>query len=200
MAGTLCLIHISPRAFTNEDIASLRDLACIVEDEFLAISMAMTDSLTGIPNRCGFYRAGEKLFRTMNQHEAAFSLVYFDLDKFKPVNDLWGHAEEDEVLKIFAGFLHQHLEPGEIAGRLGGDEFAALIRRNGNTGSFLHALSASLDHYNETSGKPYNINYSFGELINNAGQYATLAEMIGKCDEVMYLNKKRKTLSQKTEP
>jgi GGDEF domain-containing protein len=96
------------------------------------------------------------------------------------------------VLKVFAGFLHQHLEPGEIAGRLGGDEFAALIRRNGNTSSFLQALSASLDHYNDTSGKPYNINYSFGELINNADQYATLAEMIGKCDEVMYLGRLRK--------
>jgi diguanylate cyclase (GGDEF)-like protein len=171
-----------------------------VEDEFEAISMAMTDSLTGIPNRRGFYRAGEKLFRAMNRQDASFSLIYFDLDRFKPVNDLWGHAEGDEVLKIFAGFLHQHLEPGEIAGRLGGDEFAALIRRNGNTQSYLHALSASLDHYNDTSGKPYNINYSFGELINNADHYTTLAEMIGKCDEVMYLKKKRKTLSRKTEP
>lgn len=170
-AGTLCLIHTSPRAFTDEDIASLRDLACIVEHEFEAISMAMTDSL-----------------------------IYFDLDKFKPVNDLWGHAKGDEVLKVFAGFLHQHLGPGEIAGRLSGDEFAALIRRNGNTQSFLHALSASLDHYNDTSGKLYNINYSFDEVINNADQYATLAEMIGKCDEVMYLKKKRKTLSPKTEP
>nr|WP_181711873.1 sensor domain-containing diguanylate cyclase [Klebsiella pneumoniae]QIQ14188.1 GGDEF domain protein [Klebsiella pneumoniae] len=168
--------------------------------EFEAISMAMTDSLTGIPNRRGFYRAGEKLFRAMNRQDASFSLIYFDLDRFKPVNDLWGHAEGDEVLKIFAGFLHQHLEPGEIAGRLGGDEFAALIRRNGNTQSYLHALSASLDHYNDTSGKPYNINYSFGELINNADHYTTLAEMIGKCDEVMYLKKKRKTLSRKTEP
>ncbi|MQK60240.1 GGDEF domain-containing protein, partial [Escherichia coli] len=145
-------------------------------------------------------RAGEKLFRAMNRQDASFSLIYFDLDRFKPVNDLWGHAEGDEVLKIFAGFLHQHLEPGEIAGRLGGDEFAALIRRNGNTQSYLHALSASLDHYNDTSGKPYNINYSFGELINNADHYTTLAEMIGKCDEVMYLKKKRKTLSRKTEP
>jgi GGDEF domain-containing protein len=93
VAGTLCLIHTVPRAFTD-DIASLRDLACIVEDEFEAISMAMTDSLTGIPNRRGFYRAGEKLFRAMNRQDASFSLIYFDLDRFKPVNDLWGHAEE----------------------------------------------------------------------------------------------------------
>lgn len=200
VAGTLCLIHTSPRAFTNDDIASLRDLACIVEDEFRAISLAMTDSLTGIPNRRGFYRAGETLFRKMNQHDATFSLIYFDLDKFKPVNDLWGHAEGDEVLRVFAAFLHQHLKPGEITGRLGGDEFAAIIRRNGNTESFLHALSVSLDHYNETSGKPYNINYSYGEMINNPALHATLEDMIGKCDEVMYLKKKRKNLSQKTEP
>ncbi|HBU8525004.1 GGDEF domain-containing protein [Klebsiella aerogenes] len=200
VAGTLCLIHTSPRDFSDEDIASLRDLASIVEDEFHAISMAMTDSLTGIPNRRGFYHAGEKLFRAMNWQNASFSLIYFDLDKFKPVNDLWGHAEGDEVLRVFSGFLHQHLEPGEIAGRLGGDEFAALIRRNGSTRSFLHALRASLAHYNDTSGKPYNINYSFGELINNVNLYATLEEMIGKCDELMYLKKKRKTLSRKKEP
>lgn len=40
----------------------------------------------------------------MNRQDASFSLIYFDLDRFKPVNDLWGHAEGDEVLKIFAGF------------------------------------------------------------------------------------------------
>lgn len=185
--------HI-PRHFTEEDIASLRDLACIVEDEFLAISLAMTDSLTGIPNRRGFYRAGEKLFRTQNQHDQAFSLIYFDLDKFKSVNDLWGHAEGDEVLRVFAAFLHQHLEPGETAGRLGGDEFAVIVRRNGNTGSFLHALSASLENYNESSGKPYNINYSSGSVTYDAEQYASLADMVRKCDEVMYLRKNRKSL------
>ncbi|QXZ21798.1 sensor domain-containing diguanylate cyclase [Lelliottia amnigena] len=196
VAGTLCLIDTTPRTFSEDDIASLRDLASIVEDEFLAISLAMTDSLTGIPNRRGFYYAGEKIFRTLNQHNSAFSLIYFDLDKFKPVNDLWGHSEGDDVLRTFAAFLHQHLEPGEIAGRLGGDEFAALVRRNGNAESFLHALSLSLENYNETSGKPYNLNYSFGAVTYNPEQYATLADMVRKCDEVMYLRKKRKTLPQ----
>ncbi|ECN7187850.1 sensor domain-containing diguanylate cyclase [Salmonella enterica subsp. enterica serovar Newport] len=194
IAGTLCLIHNVPRTFSDDDISSLRDLACIVENEFQAISLAMTDSLTNIPNRRGFYRAGEKLFRTMNRHHVTFSLIYFDLDKFKPVNDLWGHAEGDEVLITFATFLHQHLKPGEIVGRLGGDEFAALILRNGDTESFLHTLSVNLDNYNGTSGKPYNINYSFGAVTYAPEQYVTLADMVRKCDEVMYLSKKRKSL------
>ena len=62
------------------------------------IGMAMTDSLTGIANRRGFYRIGDKRFRTLTSNATPFSRS-FDLDKFKPINDLWGHAEGDEVLK-----------------------------------------------------------------------------------------------------
>lgn len=194
VAGTLCLIHTKPRRFNEEDIASLKDLAFIVEDEFQVIGMAMTDSLTGIANRRGFYRIGEKRVHTLRKHKAAFSLIFFDLDKFKPINDLWGHAEGDEVLKTFSGLLHQHLIPGEVVGRLGGDEFAALIVRNGETDAFLHDLRKSVDEYNNTSGKPYNINYSFGELQSDSGQYTSLGEMIKQSDEVMYSRKQRKTL------
>lgn len=194
VAGTLCLIHTTPRSFNDEDIASLKDLAFIVEDEFQVIGMAMTDSLTGIANRRGFYRVGEKRFRTFNKNNIAFSLVFFDLDKFKPINDLWGHAEGDEVLKTFSALLYQHLVPGEVAGRLGGDEFAALISREGDTESFLNDLRKSVDEYNKNSGKPYNINYSYGELYNDSNLYQSLEEMIKKSDEVMYSRKQRKTL------
>lgn len=194
VAGTLCLIHNTPRSFNDDDIASLQDLAFIVEDEFHVIGMAMTDSLTGIANRRGFYRVGEKRFHTLNKNNTAFSLVFFDLDKFKPINDLWGHAEGDEVLKTFAALLYRHLVPGEVAGRLGGDEFAVLISREGNTESFLNDLRKSVDEYNKNSGKPYNINYSFGELHNDSGLYNSLGEMIIKSDEVMYSRKLRRTL------
>ncbi len=193
-AGTLCLIHTSPRGFSEDDISSLRDLAHIVEDEFLNIGLAMTDSLTGIANRRGFYRAGERIFRTHHPHDDAFSIIFFDLDKFKPVNDLWGHAEGDEVLHTFAAFLHQHLLRGDIAGRVGGDEFAVLVNGLGNTDAFLEALRLSVDRYNDLSGKPYNINYSWGAVQYDAGMYPTLDDMMKTCDEVMYSRKQRKTL------
>ncbi|VDZ89208.1 GAF sensor-containing diguanylate cyclase [Lelliottia amnigena] len=82
--------------------------------------MAMTDSLTGISNRRGFFTTGEKRFLTLDKENAAFSLIFFDLDKFKPINDLWGHAEGDEVLKVFSALLYQHLGREDIAGRIGG--------------------------------------------------------------------------------
>lgn len=194
VAGTLCLIHTSPRHFNAEDISSLKDLACIVEDEFKVIGMAMTDSLTSIPNRRGFYSKGEKRFRVLNQTNASFSLIFFDLDKFKPINDLWGHAEGDEVLKVFADMLTQHLDPGDIAGRLGGDEFSVLIADKRRTDIFLQDLRKCVDDYNAHSGKPYNINYSFGMLHNDPIKYPLLAEMLKECDEVMYSAKRRKHL------
>lgn len=194
VAGTFCVIDTVPRSFREDDIASLRDLAFIVEDEFQITQMAMTDSLTGIASRRGFYRMGEKRFHALNKADAAFSLVFFDLDDFKPINDVWGHAEGDEVLKTFSDFLHQHHLPGEVIGRLGGDEFAAFITRKDGTGSFLESLRNSVDEYNRNSGKPYQITYSYGVLHSNPERYHSLGEMVKQSDEIMYSHKRRKTL------
>lgn len=145
VAGTICLIDSKSRHFSEDDIASLKDLAYILEDEFQVINLAMTDSLTGIPNRRGFYRSGEKRFNELRQNNKSFSIIYFDLDKFKPINDLWGHAEGDEVLKIFSKQLLKQLSPKDIVGRLGGDEFAVLLTREGDTETFLMGLRKAMD-------------------------------------------------------
>lgn len=194
VVGTLCLIDSTPRGFSEEDIATLKDMAFIVEDEFHVISMAMTDSLTGIPNRRGFYRSGEKRFAALKENAGPFSVVYFDLDNFKPINDLWGHAEGDEVLKIFAAQLRQNLGVKDIVGRLGGDEFAVMLTRKSDTQPFLHRLRASLDAHNQRAGKPYNINYSYGILNRDDGHYDSLLQMITESDNVMYSEKRRKKL------
>lgn len=194
VAGTLCLVNSEPRHFTEEDIASMKDIASIVEDEFQVINLAMTDSLTEIPNRRGFYFSGEKRFRELQQRATAFDILYFDLDKFKPINDMWGHAEGDEVLKVFASALRQLLEPRDIVGRLGGDEFAVLLAGESDAQTYLNQLRDSLNAYNQRSGKPYNINYSFGIIKSDAAKYASLAEMIKESDSVMYSEKRRKRL------
>lgn len=197
IVGTICLVDSTPRAFSQEDIASLQDLAFIVEDEFQVISMAMTDSLTGIPNRRGFYRRAEKRFHALRNHGASFSLLFFDLDKFKPINDLWGHAEGDQVLKIFATHLQQHLGPTDVVGRLGGDEFAVLLASHSDARRFLASLHESLEAHNQRAGKPYNINYSYGILDSDGAKYHSLHEMVKESDSVMYSQKRRKQLEQR---
>ncbi len=192
VVGTLCLVNSEPRDFTPEDIATLKDLAFIVEDEFQVINMAMTDSLTAIPNRRGFYRSGEKRFKEYQQQNKPFSILYFDLDKFKPINDMWGHAEGDEVLKVFAAQLRQLTGAKDITGRLGGDEFAVLLASGNDAAAFQTRLHDSLNGWNQRSGKPYNINYSYGVINSDDGDFSSLLEMIKESDSVMYSEKRRK--------
>ncbi|WP_428944716.1 diguanylate cyclase domain-containing protein [Pantoea sp. FN060301] len=194
VVGTLCLINSIPRDFNEEDISSLKDLAFVVEDEFQVIKMAMTDNLTGIFNRRGFYSSGEKRFKELSRNQKPFNIIYFDLDKFKPINDLWGHGEGDEVLKTFSTYLSQHLNPKDIVGRLGGDEFAVLLATESDTQPYLNKLHESVDTHNQQSGKPYNINYSYGVLNSHSGQYNSLQEMINESDSIMYSEKRRKKL------
>lgn len=194
VVGTLCLVNSEPRDFTAEDIASLQDLAFIVEDEFQVINMAMTDSLTDIPNRRGFYHRGEKRFREFQHSNSAFSILYFDLDKFKPINDMWGHAEGDEVLRVFSAQLRQLMGPKDVIGRLGGDEFAVLLASGKEPLMFQNRLRENLNAWNQQSGKPYNINYSYGVITSSLNKYRSLMEMIKESDSVMYSEKRRKKL------
>jgi diguanylate cyclase (GGDEF)-like protein/PAS domain S-box-containing protein len=87
--------------------------------------MSETDSLTGLLNRSGF----EDRLANMLDETAAESLTifYVDLDRFKPVNDTYGHAAGDELLKVVARRLVRLVRPTDAVARLGGDEFAVLL-------------------------------------------------------------------------
>jgi diguanylate cyclase (GGDEF)-like protein len=89
---------------------------------------ALTDPLTGLPNRRALFEAAE----TLGQHSKYLkgdpvSVLVFDLDHFKRINDTYGHRLGDRVLQLFARTLSDKLESGSILGRLGGEEFAAIL-------------------------------------------------------------------------
>ena len=88
---------------------------------------AMTDALTGLPNRLAVHaylrELGEPAGRSLN----SAAVLYVDLDRFKGVNDTFGHRAGDELLVEFAGRLQACLRPGDVVARLGGDEFAILL-------------------------------------------------------------------------
>jgi diguanylate cyclase (GGDEF)-like protein len=90
-------------------------------------SAAMIDALTGISNRRAFLEEGEEHFsrQVNNPHPTAVMLL--DLDNFNSVNDRYGHAVGDQVLKIFAKVAGSCLRRVDLLARLGGEEFAALL-------------------------------------------------------------------------
>src|SRR5215216_4141129 len=88
---------------------------------------ASTDALTGIANRRGFIDEAERLIRKQAWKQQAVTVLMFDLDHFKSINDRFGHAVGDEALRLFARIATLSLRASDVIGRLGGEEFAAII-------------------------------------------------------------------------
>jgi diguanylate cyclase (GGDEF)-like protein len=92
-----------------------------------AETAADEDPLTSAKNRRAFIREVRRIAAFAQRYDAPASLVYFDLDDLKGVNDRLGHAAGDAVLKAVADRLSGHVRESDIVGRLGGDEFAVLL-------------------------------------------------------------------------
>ncbi|MDP2432168.1 MAG: diguanylate cyclase [Pseudomonadota bacterium] len=88
---------------------------------------ATHDPLTGLANRVLFYRRLEEAMAHAVEEEFSLAIMYIDLDDFKQVNDIHGHAVGDALLQVVAGRLHHVVRVADTAARLGGDEFALLF-------------------------------------------------------------------------
>ncbi len=92
------------------------------------VQMATTDGLTGLFNRVHFIELAEKEIRSSLRCKTPLSLIMFDIDHFKHINDSFGHAIGDEVIRELARRVRQTLRETDLAGRIGGEEFAVICR------------------------------------------------------------------------
>lgn len=191
--GTLCIIDSRPRSFGPDDVAALKDLAGMVQSELSAVQMATEDALTGILNRRGFEMlAQHALAMCLRQHSAA-TLVFFDLDKFKQVNDSHGHAVGDHLLQRFAAALGRVFRDSDVWGRLGGDEFVVLLTNTGQQAA-AHVLAKLHDVCaadRAGPGEP-NISFSHGIVEFDPQRHATIADFLAEGDAKMYAIKRSK--------
>lgn len=88
---------------------------------------AATDPLTGLLNRRGFFEAAERLMGTARGGKAPISVLAFDIDHFKSINDRFGHGVGDIMLQLFASVIRKSMRTDDIIGRLGGEEFVAIL-------------------------------------------------------------------------
>src|SRR6202048_5010072 len=102
---------------------------------------ADTDFLLDIPNRRGFVRELNRSIAYIKRYHASGALIVLDVDRLKPINDAFGHAAGDEVLKAIVAVLLRHVRSSDVVGRLGGDEFALLLWNLSETDARVKAAS-----------------------------------------------------------
>lgn len=108
-------------------LARFRAAARIVAMREDIIRLAATDALTGVANRRSFFSRSAELLANARRRHSPVSVMLADIDFFKKINDVHGHAAGDRALQSFAGVCRAQLRPLDLIGRLGGEEFAVLL-------------------------------------------------------------------------
>jgi diguanylate cyclase (GGDEF)-like protein len=150
--------------------------------------MALTDSLTGLANRRAFMDQLEQAHARATRRGSPVCVLFCDVDHFKAINDTYGHASGDEVLREVAARVRTHFRTEDIVGRLGGDEFA-VICENGST-----ATQVLIDRLHDVLAVPYVVQ---GELVSvtvSVGMASpedgeTNTQLLERADSTMYLIK-----------
>ena len=112
-----------------------------------AEKISMIDAITELLNHYGFTRTLEKEIKRAQRYSSELSIIVFDIDRFKLINDTYGHVRGDEVLKLVAKILCDNLREADISARQGGDEFAIILPQIRKTEAF--AVAEKLRHKTE---------------------------------------------------
>jgi len=131
--------------------------------------MAHHDALTGLPNRVLFADRLRQAILAAQREGGKVGVIYFDLDKFKPVNDTYGHAVGDALLQAVASRVRGALRESDTLARIGGDEFVVLLPRcngEGDAQTVANNILALLNQPFEADGKVLSISGSLGLAIH----------------------------------
>lgn len=193
--GTLCIMDTAPREFSAEDRALLRELGTMIEDELFSLTRATIDDLTGLSNRSGFRTIASHVLSVCKRSPSPAVLVLMDLDGFKQINDTYGHAEGDRVLKDFATTMLKTFRDSDVVARLGGDEFCALLTgtEHANVGRSLARFQQGLDG-RDMPGRPA-ILFSAGVTCYDAGKHGDVEALLAAADREMYERKRERKLN-----
>lgn len=154
--------------------------------------MAMTDSLTDLFNRRGFFLHGERLWQMALRRKTAFLLFYIDIDDFKTINDERGHKAGDHALQAVAELLRKCFRKTDVLARMGGDEFAVGCMAPVDSHECLTArLQEAIDLHNRQDGREFDLNLSVGMFVCNA-EHASLkiGDLLRQADTLMYEQKR----------
>ncbi len=167
-------------------VATFEDVTERRRNEARIIHMARHDALTDLPNRSALRELGAEMVSRTGDG-LALAVLCLDLDRFKPVNDSYGHALGDGLLRAVAERLRSHIRGGDIVARLGGDEFTVLHRVADISGAVILAqrLIAVISAPYELNGLNIEIGMSVGIALTD-GQGRDIERLLKNADMALY--------------
>jgi diguanylate cyclase (GGDEF)-like protein len=164
-------------------LAALKRRLALMEE------LASLDHLTRVANRRSFYQIASAEAKRCQRYGTAFTIAYIDIDDFKSVNDTFGHAEGDELLRCVAASLRANTRATDTVGRIGGDEFVVLLPETDEEQSkqTIEKLRAQLREAACSMRHP--VTYSIG-VVTFVKAPLSVEEMLNCVDEVMYAVKR----------
>ena len=151
---------------------------------------ANRDYLTNLYNRRYFSEIAENIIKTVKREKKELSVIMLDIDKFKDINDTYGHATGDIVIKSLANLLKENTRESDVVSRFGGEEFAILLPFTNKDGAFKIAeeLRSIVEDQNIQISSDKHIKYtvSIGVDCLNCKIDSTISESLGRADKALY--------------
>lgn len=172
--------------YLNRQIEELQKELSLVKEEH------QIDYLTSLLNRRAYDYEVEKMERKYQVFNSNFAIVFYDIDHFKDINDKYGHACGDEILKSFAKILKELIRKEDIVARYGGEEFVALINFRDKIEVIRYIKRVKNAFLNSTFiYKEHKINITFSAGVTFRNNYNSIVDAQTKADELLYEAKNR---------
>lgn len=186
----LVLAQYGQLADSEEVHAAELERRDVAEKEIRVLSL--TDLLTGLNNRRGFFVHAEPVFRVAQRRLEDSAVIFADIDGLKLVNDELGHGSGDDLIRDAARLFRASFRQADVIARLGGDEFVSYSLDEAHPDVILDRLQDKLHAFNCQRQRPYQIAVSVGVVRCDPGGEQELARYLLQADQQMYANKRRR--------
>lgn len=162
------------------------------ESENRLAQLAREDALTGLPNRRQFTERLDQALRRARRSQTPIAVLFLDVDRFKAINDQYGHGVGDKVLRELARRLRYTLRTSDVPARLAGDEFVVIldpVEGEAAVHSVAEKVLASLREPFDVGGRPLSVSASIGAAIHRGTEEVSTDQMMEVADEALYAAK-----------
>jgi diguanylate cyclase (GGDEF)-like protein/PAS domain S-box-containing protein len=198
--GLVGLIAVanSDKMYSERDLEAVEQMATLYaiavdrkrkEDELR--EMSLTDELTGLNNRRGFFTLADQQLKITNRSRKEMFLLYADLDELKAINDTSGHDEGDRALVETASLLRDAFRESDIIARIGGDEFVVLVvdASDVRPDTLAQRIQDKFDKRNSRPGQHFTLSISYGLVRYDPEKPCSAQDLVTQADKLMYENK-----------